>query len=124
MCLRLLKSLVIYGILILYVLMPIFDSMVCADCSSGAPFQRQTTDHLQASHGDVIYPSHDGEQSRTSDEQTAVSFCELCADFVLDVDVFASHVHLSITRWDGICDLSALSNPFNSIYKPPQNYLV
>lgn len=125
MRLRFLKSLVIYGILILYVLIPMFDSMVCADCLGNAPFQSETTiGHLQAPRDDVIYTSCDVAQSKTSGEQTATSFCSICANFLMGVDVFASHVYLSATQWDGTCDLPALSNLSHSIDKPPQNCLI
>jgi hypothetical protein len=102
-----------------------FDSMVCADCLGDTPFQRETTiSHLQAPHDDVIYTSRDRAQSKTFGERTSTSFCSICVNFLMGVDVFASHVNLSIAPWDGPCDLPALSNLNQSIDKPPQNLLV
>ena len=125
MRLRFLKSLVTYGILILYVLIPILDSMVCADCIDNAPFQGEATiGHLQASHDDVIYISHEGTKSKIPDEQAAISFCSICANFLMGVEVFASHVHLSVAQWDDPCAVPTLSDLHHSIYKPPQNHLV
>lgn len=125
MSFRFLKKIVIYGIVILYVLIPMFDSMVCADCLDSAPFQREMMiSHLQTPHDDVINISRDVAQSETSGERTATSFCSICANFLMGIDVFASHVHLSVVPWDGPCDLPALSNLSQSIDKPPQNLLV
>lgn len=121
---RFLKNLVIYPILILYVLIPVFDTMLCADCLDSTPFEREMTiGHLQTPHDDVINLSRDVAQSETFGERTATSFCSICANFLMGVDVFASQVHLSVVPWDGPCDLPALSNLAQSIDKPPQNLL-
>ena len=126
MRLRFLKSLVTYGILILYVLIPILDSMVCAGCLDNEPFQCETSiGCLQAPYDEVVYTSHDGTQSNApiSDEYAAKPFCSICANFLMGVDVFSPNTHLVVTQWDGPSDVTALSEFHYSIYKPPQNLL-
>ncbi len=125
MRLRLIKSLVIYGILILYVLIPMLDSMVCAGCLDNEQCGT-TTGCLQASHGKVVYTSHDGTQSNgpVSDEYAAKSVCSICMNLLTGVEVFASQVHLSVTQWVNSSAVTALSILHHSIDKPPQNHLV
>ena len=125
MNLRLLTKVITYVILILYVLIPMLDSMVCADCLGNAPFQGETTiGHLQAPHDDVSYSSHDGTQSKTPGEQDAKSFCSICANVLMGVEVFSPQVHISVAQWDGPHAVPALSELHYSIDKPPQNLLV
>jgi hypothetical protein len=97
--------------------------MVCADCIVNAPFQgKATIGHLQAPHDDVIYISHDGTKSKIPDEQAATSFCSICTNFLMGVEVFASHVNLSVAQWVNPCAVPALSDLHHSIDKPPQNH--
>lgn len=125
MRLRFLKSLVTYGILILYVLIPILDSMVCADCIDNAPFQGEATiGHLQAPHDDVSYSSKDGAQSKTSGAQDAKSYCSICSNVILGVEVFFPNLHIIVAQCDGPHVVPALFDLHHSIYKPPQNLLV
>jgi hypothetical protein len=127
MRLRLLKSLITYVILLLYVLTPIFDSMVCAGCMDNPPFQCETTSgNLRTSHDDVIYTSYDGTQSKTPapGEHAAKSFCSICANILTGNEVFSPNVYISVAQWDGPCATPALSELYNSINKPPQNLLV
>ena len=125
MRLRLPRKPLTYVILILYVLIPMLDSMVCADCSGNAPFQGGTTiGHLQSSHEGGICASHDGAQSKPPGEQAAKSFCSICANFLMSVEVFSSHVHIFVAQWDGPRAVPALSELHHSINKPPQNLLV
>jgi hypothetical protein len=99
MRLRFHKSLIICGILILYVLIPILDSMVCADCIVNAPFRgKAAIGHLQAPHDDVIYISQGEAESRIPDEQAATSFCSICSNFLTGVEGFASHVYLFVAQ--------------------------
>jgi hypothetical protein len=128
MRLRLFKKLITYGILILYVLTPMLDSMVCAGCMDDKPFQCETTSgHLlqAAPNDDVISAPHDGAQSPppVSDEHAAKSFCSICANFLTGVEVFSPNVHTAIAPWDGPCAVPALSELHYSIDKPPQNLL-
>lgn len=126
MSLRFLKSLITCGILFLYVLTPMLDSMVCTDCIGKAPYQGETTiGHLQTPYGDVISPSHDGAQSETpgSDEQAAKCFCSICVNFLAGVKVFAPRVHIVVARWAGPGVSPALSELHYSIDRPPQNLL-
>ena len=114
-------------ILLLYVLTPLLDSMVCAGCLDDAPFQCEITiGRLQAPHDEVAYTSHGGTQSNSpvSDEHAAKSFCSICANVRMGADVFSPHVHISVARWNGPCATPALSELHYSIDKPPQNHLV
>lgn len=124
MRLRLFKSLIIYVILISYVLIPMLDSMVCADCMDNAPFQCDTAiGSLRTPHGDVIYTSHDGTQSKTPapGEHPAKSFCSICANFLMGIKVFSPNAHISVAQWDGPSAVPVLSELHYSINKPPQN---
>jgi hypothetical protein len=127
MRLRILKSFITHVILLLYVITPVFDSMVCAGCMDNAPLQCETASgSLQSSYDMIIYPSHNGPQSKTpaTDEHAAKSFCSICANILTGVAVFPSNVHFSAAQWDGPCTEPARSELYNSITKPPQNYLV
>lgn len=122
MRLRLLRSLITYVILILYVLIPILDIMVCADCMGNAPFQGETTiGHLQALHDDVSYSSKDGTQSKTRGTEDAKSFCSICANVLMSVEVSSPNPHTIVAQYDGQHTVSALSELHYSIDKPPQN---
>ena len=127
MRLRLLRNHLTYVILILYVLIPFFDSMVCADCSGNAPFQGETTiSQLKAFHDDVIYSSKDGTQSKTSGGQDAKSLCScsICANVLMGVEVFSTNLHIVVSQYDSPHAILALSELHYSIHKPPQNLLV
>jgi len=125
MRLRLLRSPLTYVILILYVIIPMLDSMVCADCMGNAPFQGETTiGHLQPPYVDVSYSSKDGTQSKTPGTQDAKSFCPICSNVLMGVEVFSPHVHTSVAPWYGPWAVTALSEPHYSINKPPHNHLV
>jgi len=72
----------------------------------------------------VTYPSHDGTKSKTSDEQqNTQSFCSICANVLMGVEVFLPQVHVSVAQWHGPCVVPALSELHYSINKPPQNIL-
>ncbi len=111
--------------LILYVFVPMLDSMVCADCLGNAPFRGGTTiGHLQTPHDDVVCPEHDGTKSKTADEKDTKSLCSICANVLMGVEVFSPHVHTSVAPWHSPWAVTALSEPHYSINKPPQNLLV
>lgn len=124
MRLRLFRNLATYVILLLYVLIPMLDSMVCASCMESAPLQCETSiGYLLAPRNDVVSASHDGAQSKTPlpDEYAAKSFCSICANFLTGVEVSSQHVHASVAQWDGPCAVPPLSVLYRSINKPPQN---
>ncbi len=125
--LRLLKNLITYGILILYVLIPMLDRMVCANCTDKVPFQGEATiGHLQAPPADAIHTSRDGTQSKTPgpSKHADKSFCSICANILMGIDVFVSHVHLSVARLDDLRAVPTLSELHYPIDKLPQNILV
>ena len=125
MRLRLLRSLITYVILILYLLMPMLDRMVCTYCIGNAPFQCGITiGHLQAPYDDVIYFSKNVTQSESSGAQAAKSFCSICANFLMGVEVFYPDVHIPVAKCDVSCTGSTLRELHSSINKPPQNLLV
>jgi hypothetical protein len=127
MRLRLLKRLGTCAILLLYVLVPLLDSMVCAECMDHASFQCETTiGHLQAPHGDMIYAAHTEAPSKTSapGDQAAKCFCPICANVRMGVEVFSPNVNFAVAQWDGPSAAAALSEFHSSIDKPPQNLLV
>ena len=122
MRLRLPRNPLTYVILTLYVLIPFFDSMVCADCIGNAPFQGETTiGHLQASRNDVSYSSKNGTQSKTCGAQDAKSFCSICANVLMGVEVFSTNPHIVVSQYYGSHAIFALSELHYSINKPPQN---
>ena len=126
MGLRFFRYCVTSAVLLLYVLTPLLDSMVCAGCMDDKPFQCETTiGCLQAPKDEVVYTAHDGAQSPppVSDEHAAKSFCSICANFLTGVEVFSPNVHTAIAPWDGPCAVPALSELHYSIDKPPQNLL-
>ena len=126
MRLRFFRYCVTSAVLLLYVLTPLLDSMVCAGCMDDKPFQCETTiGCLQAPKDEVVYTAHDGAQSPApvSDEHAANSFCSICANSPTGVDTFSQNVHTAITPWDGACAVPALSELHYSIDKPPQNHL-
>jgi hypothetical protein len=120
---RLLRSLITYAILMLYVFIPMLDSMVCADCI-GSPFQSEATiGHLQTSHDDETYASHDGTQSKAFDDQDAKSFCSICANVLMGAELFASNLQIIVVPHDCQHAVPALAELHYSINKPPQNLL-
>jgi len=124
MRLRVLINPLTYIILVLYVFIPVLDGMVCADCTGNAPFRGETTiGHLQAPHDDVTYPSHEGTKSKTSDGQDTQSFCSICANVLMGVEVFLPQVHNSVAPWHAPGAVPILSEFHYSIDKPPQNLL-
>lgn len=125
MRLRLPVNSLTYIILVLHLLVPMLDSVVCADCMGNAPFQGETTiDYLQAPHDDVIYTSHDGTQSKTPGERNAKSFCLICFNVLMGVEVSFPNLHIAVSQHDGPHAVTALSDLHYSIDKPPQNNLV
>jgi hypothetical protein len=89
-----------------------------------APFRGETTiAHLQASHDDATYTSHDGAQSKIPGEQNAEFHCSICANFLMGVEVFSLHAYIFVTQWNGLCAVPPLSELHHSINKPPQNLL-
>ena len=125
MRLRLFKSLITYVILILYVLIPMLESMVCAACMGNAPYQGETTiGHLQVYHDDVIYSSKDGPQSKTPGAQDAKSFCSICCNVLMGVEVSSPNPHTIVAPYDGPHAVPARHELHYSINKPPQNLLV
>lgn len=122
MRLRLLKKLITYGILILYVLIPVLDSIVCADCiGSLAPQRGAAICHLQSPLDEVAYTAPGGGRSQTPSGQAAPTFCSICADFPTGVEGFSQHVHSCVAQWVGPSGAPPLSEYHNSIIKPPQN---
>lgn len=120
MRLRFLRNLITYVILLFYILVPLLDRMVCADCI--APFPGEATiSHLQTPHDDVPYEMHDGAFSKTSGDKAAASFCLICANVLMGVQVCSPHAHITVVEWDGPCAMPALSELHYSIHKPPQN---
>ena len=114
-----------YVILVLYVLIPMLESMVCADCMGNAPYQGETTiGHLQVYHDDVIYSSKDGPQSKTSGAQGAKSFCPICSNVLMGVEVSSPNPHTIVAPYDGPHAVPARHELHYSINKPPQNLLV
>lgn len=125
MRLRFLKSLVIYGILVLYVLIPTLNSIACANCMDKEALQcKATIGCLKAPHDEAGYTSHDETGSKTPGKQAATSFCSICANFLVGVEAFPSQVHLSVVQWVGPSAMPAPSDLHHSIDKPPQNRLV
>lgn len=125
MLLRFQKSLIIYCILILYVLMPMLDSIACANCMDKEALKCITTiGCLKAPCDEAGYTSHDETGSKTPGKQAATSFCSICANFLVGVEVFPSQVHLSVVQWVGLSAVPALSDLHHSIDKPPQNSLL
>ncbi len=123
---RLFKSLITYSILLLYILTPMLDSMVCAGCMDDKPFQCETTvGCLQAPADEVVYAAHDGAQSKppAADEHAAKSFCSICANVLTGIDIFSPNVHIAVAPWYGPCAVPAPSELHYSIDKPPQNLL-
>lgn len=121
---RLLRSLITYAILILYVLIPVLDSTVCADCLGHVPLQGETTiSRLQVLY-DGSYTSHEGTQSKTPGEQHAKYLCSICSNSPLEVEVSAPNLYLAVSPYDGPSAVPALSESHYSINKPPQNLLV
>ncbi len=124
MQLRSLRNFLVYAILVLYVLIPVLDSMVCTDCIGNASLQgKAVICHLQTPHDDVAYTSYDGAQSKTPGGQAAPSFCSICANFLTGIEAFSHHAHTSIAQWDGPAAAPVLSERYHSIHKPPQNIL-
>jgi hypothetical protein len=90
-----------------------------------APFQGETTiGQLKAFHDDVAYSSKDGTQSKTPSEQNAKSFCSICANFLMGVEVSSPNPHTIVAPYDGPHAVPARPELHYSINKPPQNLLV
>jgi hypothetical protein len=125
MRLRFIKNSLTYAILILCVFVPMLDGMVCADCIGNDPFQGETTiSHLQSLHDDVRYSSKDGAPSKTASTQDAESFCSICANDLMGVEILSPDIHIPVAQCDVPCAEPTLSELHYPINKPPQNLLV
>ena len=122
---KIIKNLQIFFILLFYLCTPMLDSLVCADCIGHVPYQSETIiSHLKILHNDVNYFIQDGSQSNTPGEQENKSFCSICANSLLGVDIDSQQVHVLVFQSSGAHVGSPLSEIQYNIYKPPQNHLV
>jgi hypothetical protein len=101
-----LKRLTILAVLLIYLVTPMLDSMLCADCIGNVPFRGVTTiSHIETSHVDVSY-SKKG-----------------CSNSILDTEIYSPQVHILVAKSDCITIEQPLSELHCSIHKPPQNFL-
>jgi len=125
MRLQILKNLITYAILIFYICTPMLDSIVCADCMGNAPFRGEAAiSHIQTSHVDVSYSKKGETRSNTTTEQGHKSFCSICANVLLGVEVYSSQVPILIVQRNDTHIAPPLSELHYSIHKPPPNFLV
>lgn len=124
MRLQILKNLITYAILIFYLCTPMLDSIVCADCMGNAPFRGEATiSHTQTLHVDVSYSKKGETHSNTTTEQGQKSFCSICANVLLGVEIYSPQVHILLAESYGTHIATPLSELHYSIHKPPPNFL-
>lgn len=112
-------------ILIFYLCTPMLDRMVCADCVGNTSFQGQITiGHMNTAHVDVNYSPKSKNQSSNTSEQGHKSFCSICANVLMGIEVFSSNIHIIVVQVYIPHAVSSISELHYSIDKPPQNFLV
>lgn len=119
-----LKRLTILAVLLIYLVTPMLDSMLCADCIGNVPFRGVTTiSHIETSHVDVSYSKKGCSQSNTSTKQGHKFSCSICSNSILDTEIYSPQVHILVAKSDCITIEQPLSELHCSIHKPPQNFL-
>ena len=121
---RLLVMPLTYLIILCYLLAPMLDSMVCADCMGNAPFPAQTTISQQPNaNDDGGSAANCGAQSSPHSKQTTKSSCSICANFLVGVEVFSPHMYIPVIQYNAPLVIPPPSEFHYSINKPPQNLL-
>jgi len=120
-----LKRLTILVVLLFYLVTPLLDSTVCADCIGNVPFRGVTTiSHMATPHVDVSYFKKGCSQSNTSNEQGNKSLCSICANFALITEIYSRQINV-LGEQNYLNPLEQpLSELHYSIHKPPPNSLV
>ncbi|MEE9910328.1 MAG: hypothetical protein K4571_01280 [Deltaproteobacteria bacterium] len=119
------KSLITYAVLLFYLCTPMLDSMVCADCIGNAPFRGEVTiSHMKMPHIDVSYSREGETQSDSDPEQGHKSFCSICANVLIGVEVSSFDPPVIIESCATLRVLPMISELHYSIDKPPQNSLI
>lgn len=119
------KCLITYAIVLLYLCTPILDGMVCADCAGNAPLGGGVTiSHMKTSHIDVSYYKKGQTRSSTDPEQGHKSFCSICSNSLMGVEVYVPQAPILLVKSVGTHIASPFSELHYSIHKPPPNSLV
>jgi hypothetical protein len=119
------KSLIIYAVLLFYLCTPLLDGLVCAGCAGHVPFQLETAiGHMKTMHKDVSYDTKNEQHSNTDTEKRDQSFCSICANSIMNTDVYSVNPPVIIAQYHKPRALPLASELHYSIDKPPQNIFV
>lgn len=118
------KCFMTYAIVLFYLCTPMLDGTVCADCA-GAPLGGGITiSHMKTAHVDVNYSKKGQTRSNTDREQGHKSFCSICANSILGIEVYSSQEPILVVQSNETHMEPPLSELHYSIHKPPPNFLV
>ncbi len=119
---RKIKIFTVYVLVAVYVLVPLFDRMACADCIDNTHAGHENMiGHLADLDNDVSFYAQGASESSSGD-QCHRSLCPLCANFVTFVCVSSLPVLVPLLQRDELPVLSPALEYYSSIDKPPDNY--
>lgn len=122
---RLFKKHLTYFVVLFYLCTPMLDNMVCADCIGNAPFQGEiATVNIESPPFDVSSSQKDNTRSSNNSKQGNKSFCSVCANSILSVEINSAQVPVQVVQSVSTDITSPFSELHYSIHKPPPNYLV
>ncbi|MRR18362.1 MAG: hypothetical protein EG826_18120 [Deltaproteobacteria bacterium] len=118
------KRRIIWVIVLFYVLVPMFDSMVCADCIGRAPFQGDLThSSMKALNADASISLHGAFPSGGEGSQDDQFICSICANSLMGAEFCSLEAPVLTTSRGAVISLTPISKFHPSIHKPPQNSL-
>lgn len=121
---RKIKIFTVYVLVAVYVLVPLFDKMACADCIDNAHACNETMiGHPTPLEKDMSFYEQ-GTSPSSSSDKCHRSLCPLCANFVTFVCVYTLPVLVPLSQCDELPLLSPALDDYSSIYKPPDNIIV
>lgn len=99
------------------------DGMLCASCLGNAPFEGKiVVSTVKSACADLIFSKKDNPQSTTAGEQDK-TFCSICANTIIGVDVFYPDRNIVVTQFNFSREVPVDPILNYSIDKPPQNSL-
>lgn len=118
---RKIKIFTVYVLVAVYVLVPLFDKMACADCIDNAHACHETMiGHPTPLEKDMSFYEQGASPSGSGDPCHR-SLCPLCASFVTFVCVYSLPVLVPLSQRDELPVWSPVLDYYSAIYKPPDN---
>ncbi|MRR16191.1 MAG: hypothetical protein EG826_07020 [Deltaproteobacteria bacterium] len=118
------KRRIICIMVLLYIFVPLFDSMACADCLGRAPFQGGATQSsVKALNADASISLHNGIPCDNESGQDDHFICSICANPLAGVGFCSLPAPVLVMSLGAAISSTLISKFHTSIHKPPQNSL-